>query len=361
MNEMNPHKEPGTGSGNTKIPLQFKGKGAEFFEIWIVNVLLSILTLGIYSAWAKVRTKQYFYGNTYIGDASFRYTANPVNILKGRLIAIGFLFLFSMTANVSPLLYAILSFAFIFLLPWVIIKSLKFNGRYTQIRNINFGFIGTYGEAFVRFILLTIATVFTLGFFYPYQLFMQKEYIINNYKYGTSKFKFKAGAGPFYKMFGVIALITIAAGVLFFYTMGPAFKEFIEMSQMGRQPDPGKLFWLQLKVMAFVMPIYFFVFVYMQTMLYNIIFNNVELEGHKIKANLKLSEMFGIYFTNILLVIATLGFGMPYAIVRVANYKVNNTHIEPAGDLDSFVADEQQKVSSLGEEVGEAFDFDIGF
>lgn len=44
--------------------LQFTGKGSEYFGIWIVNLLLTILTLGIYSAWAKVRRLQYFYRNT---------------------------------------------------------------------------------------------------------------------------------------------------------------------------------------------------------------------------------------------------------------------------------------------------------
>ena len=67
--------------------LSFSGSGKEFFGIWIVNVLLTICTLGIYSAWAKVRTVNYFYGNTKLGNSSFSYTANPVSILKGRIIA----------------------------------------------------------------------------------------------------------------------------------------------------------------------------------------------------------------------------------------------------------------------------------
>ncbi|RYZ95608.1 MAG: DUF898 family protein, partial [Proteobacteria bacterium] len=32
--------------------LEFRGQAGEFFRIWIVNTLLTILTLGIYSAWA---------------------------------------------------------------------------------------------------------------------------------------------------------------------------------------------------------------------------------------------------------------------------------------------------------------------
>jgi len=58
-------------------PVQFKfnGKASEYFSIWIVNVGLTILTLGIYSAWAKVRNNQYFYGNTAVAESSFHYLA----------------------------------------------------------------------------------------------------------------------------------------------------------------------------------------------------------------------------------------------------------------------------------------------
>lgn len=66
----------------------FHGNGKEYFGIWIVNILLTIVTLGIYSAWAKVRNLQYFYGNTELDGASFQFLAKPVTILKGRLIAL---------------------------------------------------------------------------------------------------------------------------------------------------------------------------------------------------------------------------------------------------------------------------------
>lgn len=43
---------------------RFIGTGTQYFGIWIVNLLLSILTLGIYSAWAKVRRQQFL--STYL-------------------------------------------------------------------------------------------------------------------------------------------------------------------------------------------------------------------------------------------------------------------------------------------------------
>ncbi|MGU7802487.1 DUF898 family protein, partial [Escherichia coli] len=66
----------------------FSGRGSEYFRIWIVNLLLSIVTLGIYSAWAKVRRLRYFYDNTSVAGASFDYHGNPVAILKGRILAV---------------------------------------------------------------------------------------------------------------------------------------------------------------------------------------------------------------------------------------------------------------------------------
>jgi len=69
-----------------ELGFEFFGKGLEFFRIWIVNILLTVVTLGIYSAWAKVRTQRYLYGNTRLDGASFEYLAEPLQILQGRLI-----------------------------------------------------------------------------------------------------------------------------------------------------------------------------------------------------------------------------------------------------------------------------------
>ena len=89
----------------------FSGKAGEFFGIWIVNLLLSIVTLGIYSAWAKVRTNQYFYGHTRIDQQPFRYLATPLQILKGRIIAVIIFALFFVLSSLSPVFALLLALA----------------------------------------------------------------------------------------------------------------------------------------------------------------------------------------------------------------------------------------------------------
>src|SRR6478735_4428933 len=80
----------------------FMGSGKEYFGIWIVNVLLTIITLGIYSAWAKVRRNRYFYGNTVILDRAFEYHATGKQIFIGRLIVVGFFIVMNILAVIVP-------------------------------------------------------------------------------------------------------------------------------------------------------------------------------------------------------------------------------------------------------------------
>ena len=67
-------------SGGQPLSFQFTGSGFEYFKIWIVNLCLTVITLGIYSAWAKVRRNRYFYGNTQLAGDAFEYLANPISI-----------------------------------------------------------------------------------------------------------------------------------------------------------------------------------------------------------------------------------------------------------------------------------------
>ena len=82
---------------------EFHGNGGEYFRIWIVNLLLTLVTLGIYGAWAKVRRLRYFYGSTELAGSAFEYHGEPRKILKGRLIAAGLLAIYSLANQFNPI------------------------------------------------------------------------------------------------------------------------------------------------------------------------------------------------------------------------------------------------------------------
>ncbi|OUW19747.1 MAG: hypothetical protein CBD18_00225 [Opitutales bacterium TMED158] len=65
------------------ISFEFTGQTGEYFNIWIVNLLLSVATLGLYWPWALVRSRRYFHAHTKLDGHAFDYLAKPKNLLIG--------------------------------------------------------------------------------------------------------------------------------------------------------------------------------------------------------------------------------------------------------------------------------------
>jgi len=142
------------------IPFEFRGNAKEYFKIWIVNIALSILTLGIYSAWAKVRSLRYIYGNTYLNNSNFEFNADPKRILIGRIIIVSFYILFLLFSDYLAMykIAAGIFVGFLLLLPWLIRQAISFKLKSASYRNIPFKF-----HAKVRsFYWLVIVGFFTI-------------------------------------------------------------------------------------------------------------------------------------------------------------------------------------------------------
>ncbi len=194
---------------SNKTPVVFTGRTSEYFGIWIVNLLLSIITFGIYSAWAKVRRKKYFYNNTLIDGVGFDYHANPIAILKGRIIAFVLFVVYQVLAGFNPILAVILFIIFMIALPWIVCRGLLFNARNSSHRGLRFDFDGKYGEAALVFIGYTLLTVVTLGLAIPFVAQRTQKFIIDHHKFGLSHFKMEALVKDFYKIYLVIFLIPL--------------------------------------------------------------------------------------------------------------------------------------------------------
>ena len=134
---------------------EFRGSGSEYFRIWIVNLLLTILTLGIFSAWAKVRSMRYFYGNTFLDDANFEYHASPWAILIARLLMAALFVGGAYWAGESLARNAAHSLLLACFLPWAHVRGLVFNARYSSYRSVCFGFQknnAVYGQMYLIYL-----------------------------------------------------------------------------------------------------------------------------------------------------------------------------------------------------------------
>ena len=320
------------------LEFRFRGSGGEYFKIWIVNVLLTIMTLGVYSAWAKVRRERYFYSNTWLDDHAFEYLADPLEILKGRAVVFAVISLSVLLIRYHPWLEPGLWVCFIVLTPWIIVKSMRFRLSRTAYRNIRFAFNGTVGETAKAFLLWPGLVPLSLGLLLPYAMYRQKRLLVECSSYGLTPFYFHARPGEFYRVIGLAALIGVFGGA-------------VAVGASMLIPGTG--------LFLVAVPLIMFLFAFVQAHLQNLVYNNVQLDQYGLQSNFEVRKLLWIVLTNVLGTALTMGLFTPWAKVRLARYRAECMKIQGDGELEHFLADQSRKVDSLGEEFGDAFDLDL--
>jgi uncharacterized membrane protein YjgN (DUF898 family) len=356
---------------------EFTGKAGEYFGIWIVNLFLTIVTLGIYSAWAKVRKKRYFYGNTWVAGANFDYHGNPVAILKGRLIAFAAFAAYTAAGYYSPKLAAAIAVAFAPLVPWFLVRSFAFNAFNSSYRNLRFHFRASYREGLAAtwpFLLLPVLVLvlpqvdpaeppkelsmalaigmflppLVLAAFYPFVVARVNRLRIERGRYGAASFATTASTPEFYGIYVIAGILIVGVfvglallGAAIF--LAPAFADVLGFVLMG------------VYFLAFAS-----VFAFTRSRVANLVFNSTRLGDRvRFKSALRARSLARIYVTNILAIVCTLGLLVPWAAIRTARYRAACLQLECVGGLDSFASQAAANVSATGEEMGDMFDVDL--
>lgn len=337
-------------------PIEFTGRGGEYFRIWIVNLALTILTLGIYSAWAKVRRLQYFYRNTSIGGHGFDFHGDPKAILKGRLIAVGLLVAYNVIGYFSVALGLIALAGLLAVVPWLIQRSLCFKLHNSSYRGLRFRFAGSLGGAYQAFLLWPVVAYVTLGLLAPMAHREIKRYQHNSSRFGDTSFSFDAGAGKFYSIYLKIFGVLLLAIVLMVAAVAATF------AGAAGNKDYGPYFF-----MAFVVLVIFYFLLFLvigpwfAARIQNLVWNHTALGPHAFQSTVRARDLFAIIITNFLGIVLTLGLFKPFADIRLARYRLTHMALAAQSDLDEFLAAQERAVSALGEETADVFDVDISF
>jgi uncharacterized membrane protein YjgN (DUF898 family) len=333
------------------LRFQFTGSGGDYFRIWIVNLILSVLTLGIYSAWAKVRREQFFHRNAVLAGSGFDYHGNPKAILKGRLLAWSLLALMSVSQKFSPGLYGILLLCAIPLLPWLLLRSLKFRAANTSYRGLRFRHHGTYLQSFVAFVGHGIPTLIA-GLWMPMWMRAIKRFQLGEMAFGRTRFTCAPPARGFFAAYFLGGLLMIVPIIAIVALMIPSAQA------KGAPPSGAAAFGAMLLPFVFLLAIGVLVRPFIQVRLANLTWNATTLGEHRFVSTQTFGGYFGVVFTNLILVALTLGLYWPWAKVREATYRLTHLAIE-APSLDAFVGDVADEKSAIGEEIADAFDLDF--
>jgi uncharacterized membrane protein YjgN (DUF898 family) len=337
------------------LRFSFNGTARDYFGIWIVNTLLKIVTVGFYTAWAKVRKRCFFYGSTTLHGEPFDYLASPRALFKGWLIASAAFVLYLIGTKVSPALSMAIALIVFIAFPWLLVRSRVFNAVNSSYRNIRFGFRRNYRQAYEVFAWLTILSMLSFGLVLPYMIFRQKKFLVENSSYGSTPFTFSASAKEFYLIAAKVALCFAAAFGLIFLLIGvqgvAAFASPEGSTAMGRLA--------LVPILAFPL-VYFLLVVYGQTEMANLAWNSTRLGAHRFRSTLRTRDMALLFVTNALAIIVSLGLLMPWATVRLARYRFEHLELLSVGGLDELLAgDGAAGIGAAGEEISDLFDMPV--
>ncbi|KDM92426.1 YjgN family protein [Photobacterium galatheae] len=374
----------------------FHGRGGEFFGIWIVNILLSFVTLGIYSAWAKVRTKKYFYGNLELAGDRFDYHATPKQILIGRLIAFVCVLIWAIASNFMPTFASLLMLAFVAIYPLLARNNARFDARMTSYRNVRFNFNGSLKGAYwamlgcgffsmIPLVILMVAAASVIdkslaagivfivlsvaGYFFMFANVTATitRYFANGYQYGDrllsaeirTRFFIKTtllasllGLGILAAMVGLVVVVAGAGALTSFAT--------------GQLDGHNGALWPFFTVIILYLGLFLMMVIvsaFMKARVRNYTFAQLKTDGeleYGFASTLRTAAFVWLIVTNFFAQVVTLGLARPWVMVRTSRYLADNTAV--IGDLALLkakgeVADDG---AAIADEVAAAFDVEMG-
>ncbi len=305
---------------------QFGGIGGELFKIYLVNVLLTMVTFGIYRFWAKVKVRKYIYHKLSFMGASFDFHATGKELcsafLKGAVVVglafavyvgIGILLELFLPAIVAGIISQIIFFvAFVVIQPFIAIGKRRFLCNRSSWNSLRFRFVGTYKELFKINVKGFLFIILTLGLYLPFFICNQLRYFTDKTSYGNQGFSFSGESKAF-------AMIYLKGFLLSILTLGIYS------------------FWFQAKLHRYVC-------------------GNIFVSGFSFKSNITGGKIFTVTLTNILLIICTLGIAIPWAIVNLIKLYADSTLLEGTPDLAMVQGKEDSGASALADGLSEAAD-----
>ena len=233
-------------SGGRVYKIEHKGEGGDFFLLNVVNLILTGLTLGIYTFWAKTRVRHYLWAHTEFDGEPFEYTGRGLELFLGALIVglfllpvlwfLGFGFealLLSGQAVLAVVLQLSLFVGFFFLIGVAEYRARQYQMSRTRWRGIAMSLEGSTMKYAVGVFFRRILNVITLGFSTPHLELYQAKQFLGGARFGSGSVTTNYNPKELYRSFllayGLAFLIMLIPLIL----LVPAYVELITASVSG--------------------------------------------------------------------------------------------------------------------------------
>ncbi len=339
------------------------GTGGELFLIFIVNLLLTILTLGVYSFWAKSRVRRYLWSQSRFDDEPLEYTGTGRELFVGYLLAMGLLLLGvlalvlvgALLAQVNPSLVFVpmlLGYAAFFVLIGVAIhRAVRYRLSRTRWRGIRLGLEGSslrYAGLMIGYGLLS---ALTLGLAMPWMRSRLYGQIAGHASFGSAALHYDGRGGRLLRPFMLVWVLGLAG---FAGYAAVAFSVALQAQQAGAPAEPGAMAALPLLLLLFWLPAGL-AWLWYRARELRYFAAHTHLQQARFASDIQARGFLRLMLGNLALLILTVGLAFPWVLTRSMRFFA--AHLTLEGPLDfAAIAQNTQQVPHTGEGLFEAFD-----
>jgi uncharacterized membrane protein YjgN (DUF898 family) len=379
--------------GRFTMPVSFTGSGSEYFRIWIVNLLLTIVTIGLYHPWAKVRRLRYFYGNTHIGGHTLDFHGNPTRMLRGFLLLAALVLLYTVAGKVSPTAGLVAFVIVAMVWPALFRAGQRFRLANTSWRGLRFRFMGSVGGAYRAMLPLFVPGGLLLALtpylvdatgravpgrgaglallplvamlLVPLCWWLLKKYQHDGYAFADNQTRLRAGAGAFYLVFlkavGVTLLVGLCGGIVAAIVSGGAIWGLVGRGARSNGATAGAIVAIVLVFLLVYLAMVAVVRPYMTARLQDVVWNATRSTDLAFVSALRFRPLLWLTVKNWFLVVVTIGLYFPFASIAMARLRLQAVTVHSRFDPAEFASRAHERVDdAAGDAAGDLFGIDIG-
>lgn len=388
-------------AGIDAYPVEFSGTGGEYFRVWIVNLLLNVVTLGLYTPVARRRTARWFYGHTRVAGNPLEFTAPQGKMVIGFLLLVLLYVAFQVAAETGQTATtALMMLGGAALAPYFWGGAMRFRLNSTRWRGIRLqftaGWLEIYRAAWPLFVIAlvwTCATTFlsqmagtdargrptlppaapaiaivVLSFVLTVACAMRLEFnarslLVRRGRIGGQDGRWK----PVFSDFVRIWLATIGVflvGVLVAMLLGVAL---VGGSFAALRPRQSGGFGFMLAMLGFALVAFFLLLLasgparaYREARVFRLTWSNIGVSQlARFKSKLRVRSYVLLRVRNLALTLLTLGFFRPFALVSEYRMKCESVTLHVKGSLDQLAGQLAREEEGLGDAIAAAAGLDL--
>ncbi|MGB0403732.1 MAG: YjgN family protein [Salibacteraceae bacterium] len=308
--------------------IKFHGSYLQYLGIALYNLLLTVITLGIYYPWAKCAIRQFLWQETELDNSRFEWHGTGKEMFRGFIKAYLIFGSLIFLINFGPLfippkvfiwVVLICYLAIIALIPIAIHGMMRYRLSRTSLKGIRFGYRGNLKEFYKQTSLDLLFTIISFGIYASWFQVNMRKFLMKNSKYGNVSAKFDATGGDLF-------LLSIVQGFLVLITF---------------------YIYLPWAIIKF----------------YNFYIDNTQIvkngTSYRLKSKAKGGQYFIVLIKAFLLTILTLGIAGPIAELMIHKYMIESIWISGKFNFEDIHQTEEAYTDATGDDMMDILDIDF--